>query len=46
MIGPIGPGDFVADDFLVLEGLELSKRVYPVVEALHDIVESFENYDR
>ena len=43
MVGPIKPGDFVADDFETLATYENHKRVQPVYEALLHVHESLVN---
>ena len=42
-MGPLAPGEFVADDFKTLASYEYRKRVGPVVEALEDILGPFED---
>ncbi|TFY57738.1 hypothetical protein EVJ58_g6843 [Rhodofomes roseus] len=46
IIGPVAVGEFVAQDFPVLSTYELRKRVQPVVDALHDVAVSLQEYDR
>ena len=46
IVGPIGPGEFVAADFEALESYEFRKRTGPVVEALININPSVDSYDQ
>ncbi|PCH34985.1 glycosyltransferase family 24 protein [Wolfiporia cocos MD-104 SS10] len=46
VVGPILPGEFLADDFTVLYLYELRKRIQPVADALNSIMDSFNDYDR
>lgn len=45
-MGPIGPGELLADDFETLLSYELRKRTGPVVEALVGINPSVQEYDQ
>ncbi len=46
IIGPIGSGEFTADDYQTLQDYELAKRVQPVLSALEDVVPAFTGHDR
>jgi UDP-glucose:glycoprotein glucosyltransferase len=46
IIGPIGSGEFTADDYQTLQDYELAKRVQPVLSALEDVVPAYTDYDR
>lgn len=46
VVGPFKTGDIDIEDIKALETLELSKRVSPVVVALHDIVKDLDDYER
>ncbi len=46
MVGPLGRGEFVAEDFQELVAYEYRKRVGPVVDALADILPALDELDR
>ena len=45
VVGPIGPGELIAEDFHALTAYEYRKRVSPIVTALTEILDSIESYD-
>ncbi|KAH8101097.1 glycosyltransferase family 24 protein, partial [Cristinia sonorae] len=46
IVGPFHDGDFIAEDIQALASYEYRKRVQPVVEALNNVLGSFETYTR
>lgn len=42
----MGPGEFSAEDFKVLEDYEYVRRVEPVISALGDVLSAEVQYDR
>ncbi|KAH9924083.1 glycosyltransferase family 24 protein [Fomitopsis serialis] len=46
IIGPVAPGEFESQDFPILSAYELRKRVQPVIDALQNVTESLQEYDR
>ncbi|THG96572.1 hypothetical protein EW026_g5286 [Hermanssonia centrifuga] len=46
VVGPLGRGEFVAEDFQELVAYEYRKRVGPVVDALADILPALDELDR